>query len=116
MGRYTQTALPSPTVNLINAGRLKVAAAPWQVDVIRPGPDDTVRIVASNLPLELATALSEAAAAGRTVFDRLTRGGDRIVLRVRGDDEEFSPERVLAALADYFEALPIADLESRMAD
>ena len=109
-------ALPPPAVNLINAGRLKVAAAAWQVDVIRPGPDDTVRIVAPTLNLELATDLSAAAAVGRAVFDRLKRSGDRIVLRVRDTDEEFSPERVLAALADYFEALPIADLGLRIAD
>jgi len=99
-------ALPEPAINLINACRLKLAAAPWRVDRIQPYTDDTVRIKAPVFAAELAAALAANAAAGRQVFSRLRRSGDQIILALRETDEEWLDERTLAATADYFEALP----------
>jgi len=99
-------ALPAPAVNLVNACRLKLAASPWRIDAIRPGPDETVRIKAPVFATELAAALSERASLARELFSKLRKAGDQVILQLREEDEEIAPERVLASLADTFEALP----------
>ena len=106
--RYGQ--LSQPAMNLVNAARVKVAAARWRVDTLRPGPDDTVRLNTPAFSTEMAVALAEQAAAGREVFGRLRRAGEQLILHVRDDrDDEFTPEQILSALADYLEALPDPD-------
>ena len=98
-------SLPQPAVSLIAAARLRIAASPWKIDTIRPGLEGTIRITSANHALELATAFAERAAAGRKVFSKLRRQGDVIILSIRETDEEFTPEEILAALADYVEAI-----------
>ncbi|MCE5231533.1 transcription-repair coupling factor [bacterium] len=102
--RYGQ--LPQPAVGLIDACRVRLAASPWRIDIVRHNADTyEVRLTAPVFSVELATALAERASAARGTFTKLRRLGDSITLEVR-DDEDISENQILSALADLLEALP----------
>ncbi|MEN6624938.1 MAG: transcription-repair coupling factor [Candidatus Sumerlaeia bacterium] len=102
--RYGQ--LPQPAVGLVNACRVRLAASPWRIDVVRMNSGaDVARLTAPIFSVELATALAERAAAARGTFTKLRRNNDTITLEVR-DDDELSEDDILGALADLMEALP----------
>jgi transcription-repair coupling factor (superfamily II helicase) len=64
------------------------------------------RLKAPVTHVELAVALAERPAAGRSGYARLRRSGDSIVLAVRDDDPPLSAEKLLEITADWLEALP----------
>ncbi|MCL5269108.1 MAG: transcription-repair coupling factor [bacterium] len=106
-------ALPPPAVNLVNACRVKLAASPWRVDTIRFTNDKTVRLAAPVFATELAAAMAERAEAGRAAFSRLQRQVGHVILQIRQTGGDIPDEQVLAALADFLEALPALESATR---
>ncbi len=102
--------LPAPAVGIVNSARVRVAAAPWRIDVVRLAlmPERLVRISTAVFPVELAAGLAEQAHVARGTFTRLRRNGDQIILAVR-DDEDIKESDILSALADLLQSLPSPD-------
>ncbi len=98
--------LPPPAIGLVNTTRVRLAAAAWRVDVVRLAPGGLVRVTAPVFAIELSAALAARAGAAKGWFTRMRRNGDQLLLEARDDIEEEGEERLLAALADWFEAIP----------
>lgn len=100
--------MPPETVNMINAARVKLACSPWQVDTVRYSKEAAlVRLTTPIWHKELTEAIKSESGRARKMFNGLKRSGQQVILGIRekDDHEGYDPQAVLAATADFLEAL-----------
>jgi len=96
--------LPAEAVNLLNAFQVRLALAPWRVDVVRGESTGQIRLVGRNVAAGLLAAL-ESRRADAPGLERLARRGeDQLILSIA--PERWHPERALAELAAWLRELP----------